>query len=47
MKQNVVYLCNIWAKNLYTGFYTWTTEDGRSVFNLQGSTKTVVILHEA
>ncbi len=30
-----------------TKCYTWTSEDGHSVFNLQGSTKAVVILQEA
>jgi len=41
-------LDGIWATKLffYTGLYTWTTEDGHSVLNLQGSTKAVVILQE-
>jgi len=42
-------LDGIWAMKFffYTGLYTWTTEDGHSVLNLQGSIKAVVILQEA
>ena len=38
----------IWATKLfiYTGLYTWSTENGHSVLNLQGNTKAVVILED-
>jgi len=38
----------IWAFRLffYTGLYTWSTENGQDLFNLQGTTKAIIILYE-
>jgi hypothetical protein len=38
----------IWATKLffYTGLYTWSTENGHSVMNLQGTTKAIIIFTE-
>jgi len=36
----------IWAFKLffYNGMYTWSTENGQDIFNLQGTTKATVVL---
>ena len=38
----------IWAFKLffYTGLYMWSTENGQDIFNLQGTTKAIVVLRE-
>lgn len=38
----------IWAFKLffYKGLYTWSTENGEDVLNLQGTTKFTVVLYE-
>ena len=38
----------IWATKLffYNGLYTWSTENGHSVLNLQGTSKATVVLYD-
>jgi hypothetical protein len=38
----------IWAFKLffYNGLYTWTNENGQDFFNLEGTTRAIVVLYE-